>query len=86
MQQGDLTEEDLERETVSESEVTFDQPEPKDAVQQFPFLINGVVEEDLWRAFFKSMARFDTKTLLSCRLVSKVWRDSIDRLTPLWSR
>ena len=53
---------------------------------QFPFVINDVAEEDIWTNFFKSMAHFDTKTLLRCRLVSKDWRDAIDRLTPLWSQ
>ena len=53
---------------------------------RFPFVINDVAEEDIWTSFFKSMDRFDTKTLLKFRLVCKDWRDAIDRLTRLWSQ
>ena len=52
----------------------------------FPFVINGIAEEDTVTSFFASMADFDSKTLLRCRAVSRKWRDAIDRSTLLWSR
>ena len=44
----------------------------------FPFVINGVREEDIAKRVFLSMADFDVETLLRLRLVSKEWRDAID--------
>ena len=53
---------------------------------QFPDVVNGVAEEDIGTVFFESMTDFDTATLLSCRSVSKRWRDAIDPSTSLWNR
>ena len=54
----------------------------------FPFVINGVREEDNAKTFFLSMADFDVKTLLRLRLVSKEWRDAIDFIygEKLWGK
>ena len=53
---------------------------------EFPFLINGVAEQDIAIKIFACMAHFDTNTLLMCRAVSKSWRDAVDSHTLLWSR
>ena len=57
-----------------------------EATTQFPFMIKGVVEEDIATVFFSSTTDFDTPTLLRLRLVSKGFRDGIDSNTTLWSR
>ena len=54
-----------------------------EASTQFPFMINGVVEQDIATTFFASTADFDTPTLLRLRLVSKDFRDGIDLNTTL---
>ena len=52
----------------------------------FPYVINGVSEEDTAVLIFAAMAHFDTQTLLMCRSVSVNWRHAIDSFTKLWSR
>ena len=57
-----------------------------EASTQFPYKINGVVEQDIATVFFSSTSDFDTSTLLKLRLVCKGFRDGIDSNTTLWSR
>ena len=56
-------------------------------VVDFPYVINGVAEEDIGDLFFgQSLGDFDTQTLLRCRLVSQGWKHAIDSNTALWDR
>ena len=56
----------------------------------FPFVIEGEngpqKVPDIAEMVFGFMGQFDTKTLLTLRLVSQGWRECVDTLTPLWSR
>ena len=54
---------------MRETKSTVNSTETKrmEASTQFPFMINGVVEQDIATAFFASTADFDTPTLLKLR-------------------
>ena len=59
-------------------------PSPNDAVTlDFPFVIKDEWVPDIADLVFR---HFDTQTLLSCRAVSKQWKQYIDSQTHLWNK